>query len=112
MADFVSSCVQRFETLARLDCDVEETERRLFGLIDTVRREADAKGLRCGRVVRRLEALAHEAEVPMLNVRDGEDQGAPLRYAGVLRRAADLLRGPEKDLTPPQVTDEKPRQSR
>lgn len=112
MADFVTACVQRFDALARMDCDVEETERRLFELIDAVRRESEAKHLRCGRVVRRLEALAHQAEVPSLSTRGPEDQGAPLRYAGVLRRAADLLRGPEADLTPPSVIGERARQAR
>lgn len=110
--DFVTVCVKRFDALARLDCDVEETEHRLFDLIDQVRRQAKETGQGCDYLVRQLEILAHDAEVPRPDAREVEDQSSLLRYAGVMRRAADLLGGPEKDLTPRQVSDEAARPGR
>lgn len=101
MVDFVTEWVCRFDTLARLDCDVVETEKRLFDLVDNVRRDAEAKCLDFSEVVFRLEALAHDVEVPATDALEVRDQCERLRYAGVLRRGAGLLSGPEKDLTPP-----------
>jgi hypothetical protein len=104
LTDFVTKCAKRFDALARMDCEIEETEKRLFKLIDEVRDEAHQNGLGCGDVARQLDILAHEAEVPPPDGRDMGDQAALFRYAGVMRRAADLLRGPEKDLTPRDVS--------
>jgi hypothetical protein len=101
--DFVTASVRRFEALARQDLDPAETEDLLFRLVDEVRREADDRRRRLGRLARRLENLAHALEVPTRGAPDAADCGAPLRQAGVLRRAADLLCGPEKDLTPPDI---------
>jgi hypothetical protein len=101
MADFVTEWVCRFDTLARLDCDVVETEKKLFALVDNVRRDAGEKHWNFDEVVLRLETLAHDAEVPATDVLEARDQCERLRYAGVLRRSASLLSGPEKDLTPP-----------
>lgn len=101
MADFIASWVRRFETLAGLDCDVTEIERLLFDLTDDVRHAASEQHRSCDEVVLRLEALAHDAEVAARNALEARDQCERLRHAGVLRRGADLLHGPEKDLTPP-----------
>lgn len=101
MVDFVPAWVRRFDTLASLDCDVTEIERLLFDLADDVRRDAGEKHQPVADVVLRLEALAHQAEVAARNALEARDQCERLRYAGVLRRGADLLGGPEKDLTPP-----------
>jgi hypothetical protein len=98
---FVTASVKRFEILARQDLDVAAVEPRLFDLVETVRREAQSSRELILAVARGLETLAHEAEVPLPGDFDVVGQGASLRCAGVLRRAADLLRGPEKDLTPP-----------
>jgi hypothetical protein len=100
MVDFATEWVCRFDTLARLNCDVVETEKRLFALVDDVRRDAEEKRQNFNEVVLRLEALAHDAEVPATDVLEARDQCERLRYAGVLRRGAGLLSGPEKDLTP------------
>lgn len=102
MDAFVAAWVRRFETLAGLDCDVTEIERLLFDLADDVRRDAGEKHRNDSEVALHLESLAHSAEVAARDALEARDQCERLRYAGVLRRGADLLRGPEKDLTPPR----------
>ena len=97
---FVTACVKRFETLARQDRDVGAVEPQIFELVDRVRRETQAGPEEIRAIVRSLEILAHQAEVPPPGAPDVPDTAAPLRCAGVLRRAADLLSGPEKDITP------------
>ena len=99
-AAFVTACVKRFEALARLDRDIAAVEPKIFELTDRVRREAQAGPDEIRAIVRSLEILAHEAEQPPPGAPDALDNAAPLRCAGVLRRAADLLSGPEKDITP------------
>lgn len=106
---FVATTVQRFEAVARRDCEFEEAEQELFALVDDTRRQACERQARLGPVVRLLERMAQEAEIPPAGAREEEDQAAPLRYAGRMRRAADLLRGPEKDLTPGAISDSPPR---
>lgn len=103
---FVAASVRRFEAVARRDCSYEEAEEELFALVDETCRDAHDKGQRLGPVVKLLESLAHEAEIPPPGSPDEEDHAAPLRYAGLLRRAADLLSGPEKDLTPGALSDQ------
>jgi hypothetical protein len=112
MDPFVAKCVSRFEALAREDCDVVVMEQRLYRLVDETRREAAERKELLEEIVRRLETIAHRLEG--LPQRDPEvlDQGAPLRSAGALRRGADLLRGPEKDLTPKGVSGEGPTRER
>lgn len=102
---YVTACVKRFEALARQDRDLASVEPQIFELVDKVRREPQAGREEILAIARRLEDLAHQAEIPPPGAPDSLDQGAPLRCAGVLRRAADLLRGPEKDITPPGVSD-------
>lgn len=97
---FVTACVKRFEALARQDRDLGAVEPQIFELADRVRREAQAGPEEIEAIVRSLEILAHAAEVPPPGAPDVSDSGEPLRCAGVLRRAADLLSGPEKDITP------------
>ena len=97
---FVTACVKRFEALARQDRDVGAVEPQIFELADRVRREAQAGPEEIGAIVRSLEILANAAEIPPPDAPDATDSGAPLRCAGILRRAADLLSGPEKDITP------------
>ena len=107
---FVAASVKRFVALACRDCEEDEAEALLFGLVDDVRREARDKGERLNPLVRALETLAREAEIrPRPGGPREEDDAAPLRFAGILRRAADLLRGPEKDLTPRSLSGEKAR---
>jgi hypothetical protein len=111
MDPYVAETVKRFEQLAREDCDLVVMEDRLFALVDEVRQKVGGSRELLDEIASRLEALAHRMEAPPFNAPDMEDQGAPLRCAGCLRRAADQLRGPEKDLTPPGVSGEeaKPR---
>ena len=100
---FVTACVQRFEALARQDRDLVAIEPKIFDLVDRVRREAQAGPDEIRAIARRLEDLAHVSEAA--DAPAPAEQGPPLRRAGVLRRAADLLSGPEKDITP-QKPDE------
>jgi hypothetical protein len=100
---FVTACVKRFETLARHDRDLGAIEPQIFELVNRVRREPQAAPDEIKAIARDLEALARQAEAP--DAPDPAEQGAPLRRAGVLRRAADLLSGPEKDITPKGATD-------
>lgn len=104
---FAAASVRRFEALARKDCDEEACDMQLFALVDEVRREAKNQGERLAPVEHMLERLAHQSEVPTPGAPDEERQGASLRYAGRLRRAADMLRGREKDLTPRGVSGER-----
>lgn len=97
---FVTACVKRFEALARQDRDLGAVEPQIFELAERVRREPQAGPDEIRAIVQGLEDLAHCEEIPEPGGPDAADQGAPLRCAGVLRRAADLLSGPEKDLTP------------
>lgn len=97
---FVATHVKRFVELARKDCEIEEAEEDLFRLVNEAIREAHDQGIRLGPLVKALEKLAHDAEVPPPGATEEEDDAAPLRYAGRLRRAADMLRGPERDITP------------
>ena len=99
---FVTAGVKRFEALARQDRDLPAVEPQIFELVDRVRRETQAGPEQIRAIVRGLEDLAHELEAS--DVPDAAEQGAPLRRAGVLRRAADLLSGPEKDITPQGVS--------
>jgi hypothetical protein len=103
---YVTESVKRLETLAREDCDLVLMEDKLFRIVDEVRQGAGGRQDLLDEIADRLEGLAHRVETPPPMASDDEDQGAPLRHAGCLRRAADLLRGPEKDLTPRGVSDE------
>jgi hypothetical protein len=100
---FVTACVERFEALAGRDHDLTGIERRIFELVDHLRREPQDGPEEIDAIVRRLEDLARKSEAP--DTPEPAEQGAPLRRAGVLRRAADLLSGPEKDITPHGVND-------
>jgi hypothetical protein len=97
---FVTACIKRFDTLARKDRDLDSVETQIFELVERVRGEAQAGPEEIKAIIQGLEILAHEAELPPPGAPDMGDQGAPLRCAGVLRRAAGLLSGPEKDITP------------
>jgi hypothetical protein len=102
MADdpFVAASVKRFVALAQKDNDIDGAEAEIFALVDEVRRQAQERGLKLGPIVRALEAEAHGCEVPPPKVLEEADDAAALRVAGLLHRAADMLNGPEKDLTP------------
>jgi hypothetical protein len=100
---FVTACVKRFEALARQDRDLGAVEPQIFELADRVRREPQAGPDEVKAIVRGLEELARQSEAP--DAPAPAEQGAPLRRAGVLRRAADLLTGPEKDITPRGISD-------
>ena len=102
MDPFVIESVRRIEALAREDCDLVLMEDQLFTIVEEVRRGAGGGKEPLAEIARRLESKAHRLEALPLGPQ--EDQGAPLRCAGCLRRAADLLRGPERDLTPPGVS--------
>ena len=95
---FVTACVNRFEALARQDRDLAAIETRVFELVDRVRRDAQAGPEEIKAIVRSLEDQARASEAP--DAPEPAEQGAPLRRAGVLRRGADLLSGPEKDISP------------
>jgi hypothetical protein len=112
MDPVVTESLKRFEELAREDCDVIAMEGRLFTLVDDVRRAAGGRKELLEEIAARLESVAHRMEGLPFGEPDMLDQGAPLRCAGALRRAADLLRGPEKDLTPKGVSGEGPTRGR
>jgi hypothetical protein len=100
---FVTASVKRFDALARQDRDLPACEPQVFELVDRVRREPQAGPEEIRAIARSLEDLAHKWEAP--DAPEPAEQGAPLRRAGVLRRAADLLSGPERDITPRGVSD-------
>jgi hypothetical protein len=100
---FVTACVRRFDALARQDRDLDAVEPQIAELAERVRRETQAGPEEIRAIVRSLEDLAHKQEGP--DARAPAEQGAPLRRAGVLRRAADLLSGPERDITPHGISD-------